>query len=246
MSALALTRRRTSVWGAVAVLAALATALAVYSYLSWLRAQVPVSGRLVAMVVAAQDLEPGTVLDASMVTVTQHPSRYLPAGAITDAKKVFGQAVAVTIFEGEPITARKIGKKGGFSSIVPAGTRAYSLAINSGSGLGFLPKSGDRVDVIATFPREVLGEPTSITILRGKEVASVSLGGRESGKVAKQLGVETASQSAFSITLFVTPTEAERLAMAESLGRITLVLAPVGADTDPAPAPVRPGDLGSK
>lgn len=244
MNALALTRRRTSIWGALAVIAALATGLAVYSYLSWLRSQIPLSGRLVPIVVAARDIEPGTVIDPSMITIARHPERYLPSGALSDEKKAIGSVVRIPIFEGEAVTSRKLGRTGGLSSVVPPGSRAYSLIIPSGAGLGFLPKPGDRVDVIATFPREVLGEATSVTVLRAKEVAAVSMSNGGSSSVAGKLGIEGAAQTGASITLFVTPSEAEKLAMAESLGRITLVLAPLGAENEPAPPPVRPGDLG--
>lgn len=246
MSTLALTRRRTSVWGALAVLAALATGLAVYSYLSWLRSQIPVAGKLVPLVVAARDLEPGTSLEASMLRLTEHPQRYLPFGAISDQEKVIGRVLAVPVFEGEPITSRKVGRTGGLSSIVPPGTRAYSITIPSGSGLGVLPKPGDRVDVIVTLPREVLGDPTSMTVLRAKEVAAIATSSGSGGKVARQLGIESAAEAGASITLFVTPAEAERLAMAESLGRITIVLAPAGSETEPPPPPIRPGDLAAR
>lgn len=232
-------------WGILAVLAALATGVAVYSYLHYLRSQVPISGKLVPMVVAAADLESGTVLEAGMLELVQHPESYLPLGAIREATKVVGQALSVPVLKGEPITSRKVGSNGGLSSVVPAGTRAYSLSVPAGSGLAFLPKPGDRVDVIATFPREVLGEPTSMTILRGKRVAAIATSSESSGEMAERLGIQPVTEGGVIVTLFVSPVEAERLAMAESLGKITIVVAPIGAESEPAPAPVRPGDLGS-
>lgn len=238
-----LARRRMSLWGLLAVTAAAATGLAVYSYLSWLRAQVPVAGRLVPLVVAAHDLDPGRVITSGDLGVSRHPERYLPPGALRTTAAVLGRVVAVPIFEGEAVTSRKIGARGGLSSIVPKGMRAYTLSIDSGATLGFAPKPGDRVDVIVTFPREVLGEASSITALRSREVAAVGGPKSGSGRVANQLGLDGASGSALTITLFLTPAEAERLAMAEALGRITIVLAPLGDETEPAPAPVRPRDL---
>lgn len=244
MSALALTRRRTSVWGALAILAALATGVAVYSYLSWLRSQIPVSGKLVPMVVAARDLEPGTSLEAGMLELVQHPERYLPFGAFSNVQKLTGQTLSVPVFEGEPITSRKVGRGGGLSSIIPPGTRAYSLSVSTSSGLGFLPKPGDRVDVIVTFPSEVLGRPTTTTILRAKEVAAVSTPSQSNGEIAERLGIDTLNEGGVSITLFVTLEEAEKLAMAESLGKITIVLAPLGSENEPPPSPITPENLG--
>lgn len=232
-------------WSVVAVLAAVATGLGVYSYLSYLRAQIPVAGRLVPMLVAARDLEPGEAITAELVRLAEHPERYLPEGAMRSVEPALGRVVAVPIFAGEPILARKLGATGGISSVVPPGMRAYSLVV--GSGLGFLPKPGDRVDVLVTLPREVLGEPTSLTVLRGKEVAAVAAGSRQSlGAVGERLGLPEQMQGGVGITLFVTPEEAQRLAMAESLGRITVILAPAKAEEDEGPPPVVPRDLGAR
>jgi pilus assembly protein CpaB len=243
MSTLALTRRRTSLWGIVALLSAALTGLAVYSYLSWLRAQVPVSGRLVSMVVASRDLDPGTALDEDSVELADHPERYLPVGTLSDLRSALGKVLTVPVFEGEAITSRKVGAKGGLSSIVPPGMRAFTLPVSS--GLGFVPQPGDRVDVIVTLPREVLGEPTSVTTLQAREIAAVGSQTETGlGGVGERLGLDE-SRGGVTVTLFVTPTEAQRLAMAEALGRITLVLAPEESDDAPKPAPVRPGDLGS-
>lgn len=247
-----LARRRTSAWSFVAIAAAVLTALSVYSYLSYLRAQVPVAGRLVSVVVAAQDLEPGTLLTDASLEITQQPSRYLVPGTILSLSRALGKVVSTPVFKGEPLTVRKIAAKGGLSSVVPKGMRAYSLSVTSGSALNFIPKAGDKVDVIVTLPREVLGEASSITVLNDKSVASVgTIRAPGSGKVAAQLGqlgqlgLSPGAQSGLGITLFVTPEEAERLAMAESLGRITVVLAPDRPEGGPRPGPITPKDLGA-
>ncbi|HVF11918.1 MAG TPA: Flp pilus assembly protein CpaB [Actinomycetota bacterium] len=243
MSTIVLTRRKASLRSIFAVLFAIAATLAVYSYLSWMKAQIPVSGKLISMVVAARDLQAGETIDPSMLELVEHPSRYLPMGAFNGIDGVVGKVLSVPVFQGEAVTSPKLGSKGGVSGLVPAGTRAYFLAVPGG---GIAPRAGDRVDVLATLPREVLGEPTTITVLRGKEVASMAR--REasaSDSVGGNLGLEAADQAKLGITLFVTPEEAEKLAMAEALGKITLIFAPFEADQSVAPRPVRPSDLGA-
>jgi pilus assembly protein CpaB len=230
------------VWGLVAVLAAIAAGVAVYSYLSYLRSQIPVAGRLVPMVVAAHDIEPGIRVSPGDLDLIDHPERYLPDGALAEMEAVVGKVAAVPIFQGEPLTLRKLGEGSGLSSIVPEGMRAFSLPLTSGAGLGFLPEVGDRVDVIATLPAEVLGEPTSVTILRSREVAAVGGGAPGGGAIEGRLGLD-GTTSGLHITLFVTPEESERLAMAETLGRITVVLAPSLIEEGPATSPVTPRDL---
>lgn len=248
MAVLALTRKRTSLWSVLAVVAAVATGLAVFSYLSWLRGQIPVAGKLVPTVVAAADLEPGTVLTGAMLDVVDQPSKYLPPGTLRASSSAIGKVLGVPVFSGEVITSKKIGKKGGASSVVPAGMRAYSLSIGSVSGLSLIPRPGDRIDVLATFPPEVLGQATTVTILRSKEVASVGESAANDsggGRVATQLGITSSQEKRVAITLFVTPQEAERLAMAEALGKITLTLAPSKVEDAPPPAPVTAKDLAS-
>lgn len=234
--------RATSIWSIAALLAAVVTGIAVYSYLSWLRAQIPVAGRLVPVVVASMDIAPGTELGAEHVELSKHPEHYLVPQSLTSLDAAIGKVASIPLFTGEPITSKKIGDEGGLSVLVPAGMRAYSLAASTGTGLGFAPRVGDRVDVIVTLPREVLGEPRTTTVLRGAEVAAIgSSSAEESGRVADQLGLEV-SEGAVQLTLYVTPQDAERLAMAESLGRIAVVLAP-GEPEGSAPEPLTPRDL---
>lgn len=233
-------RRRTSVWGLAAIVAALLTGLMVYSYLSWLRSQIPVAGPLVPVVVARQDLAPGTLISDAHVELDDHPERYLPAAAIGELGDVIGKAASIPIFAGEIITSPKLGQTGGLSSLVPDGHRAYSLAVESGAHLGFVPRQGDKVDVLATFPREVIGEPKTVTILRSKEVAAY---GDSATAEDDRLGLDVSA--GITLTLFVTPDEAEALAMAESLGRITVVLAP-SQEEDSATDGITPSELISR
>lgn len=244
MATLLLNRRRASASSLLAVGAAAVAGLGVYSYLSFLRAQIPVSGELTPMIVARVDIEPGTSLEPPMLEVAKHPARYLPAGSVASIPAAAGQVAKVPIFRGEPITARKMGPSGGISSVVPPGQRAFSLSVASGASLGFLPRPGDRVDVIVTLPPEILGKATSETILRFKQVASVgSAAPVSSGKEDGKFGIGSSEERKLGITLFVTPEEAQRLAMAEAVGRITVVLAPEKPDPGKVPDPITPGEL---
>ena len=205
------------------MLAAAVTALAVYSYLASLRAQIPMSGRMVAMVVASTDIDSGVVITPGMLETADHPERYLPVGALRNADLAVGRVATMPVLEGEPITARKVGRNAGSSSVVPDGMRAYSLSPQTLEGLALAPKSGDRVDVLATFARDA-GKAETVTVIEAAKVASV--GGSTGGsKVASRLGV-TGSGGRSGVTLLLTPEQAEALAQAEALGKIALVLAP--------------------
>lgn len=203
------------------MLAAVITALAVYSYLSYLRDQIPLSGRMVPMVVAATDIDSGVVVTAAMLEIESHPERYLPDQALADTDAAVGRVATVPILEGEPVTSRRLGSDGGSSSVVPDGMRAYSLSPQTLEGLALTPKAGDRVDVLATFAQSG-GNAETTTVIKAAKVASV--GGSKGGSgVASQFGV---GGSKGGITLLLTPEQAEALAQSEALGKIALVLAP--------------------
>lgn len=205
------------------MLAAVVTALAVYSYLSWLRAQIPVAGRMAQMVVAATDIDSGVVVTPAMLELEDHPERYLPDQVLRNTEAAVGRVATVTILAGEPVTSRRLGRTGGSSSVVPDGMRAYSLSPQTLDGLALAPKAGDRVDVLATFGREG-GTAETVTVIRAAKVASVG-GSKDGGsKVASQLGVGGGSRP--GITLLLTPEQSEALAQSEALGKIALVLAP--------------------
>ena len=206
------------------MLAAVVTALAVYSYLSSLRAQIPITGRMVPMVVASTDIDSGVVITAGMVEMADHPELYLPDEALGNADLAIGRVATIPILKGEPVTARKIGRNAGSSSVVPDGMRAYSLSPQTLEGLALAPKSGDRVDVLVTFAPDA-GRAETVTVIKAAKVTSVG-GSRDRGsKVASQLGV-SGSASKSGVTLLLTPEQAEALAQAEALGKIALVLAP--------------------
>jgi pilus assembly protein CpaB len=238
MTTLVLNRRRSSRWSMLAVVAAAATALAVYSYLSWLRGQVPVAGPLVQMVVAARDVDSGELIDASMLELVDHPSRYLPANALQDIDPLIGRVAAVPLQKGDALTERKVGKTGGASSVVPEGMRAYSLSAQAAGGLAIVPRAGDRVDVLVTYPGEG-GVATTETILKSAKVALLT---RPSSSKSEggPLGVGSVKQDRAGLTLLVTPAQAEDLAQAEALGKISVVLAPNAVEVSEEPAEPQP------
>lgn len=223
MTTLVLGRRRTSRWGVVAVLAAVLTGLAVYSYLSWLRSQVPVAGRLVPIVVAATDMEPGVRVSERMLTMVDHPSRYLPEGSLAAAEEAVGRLTTYPILAGEPVTGRKIARNTGASGAVPEGMRAYGLDPQALAGMALMPQSGDRVDVLATLADES-GRAQTLTILKSVQVASTGEADGSSAAASSLVG----SGKDRAATLLVTPDQAEALAQAEAAGKITLVLVPTG------------------
>lgn len=64
----------------------------------------PGKGSAVTVVVATQDLAPGTVLQATEVTVREVPTQVVPDGAARTPDAVLGRTLAAPVRRGEPLT----------------------------------------------------------------------------------------------------------------------------------------------
>jgi Flp pilus assembly protein CpaB len=222
--------RRTALWAAVAVVGAVCTFVSFHRYVGWLRAQIPAGG-LVTVVAAASDIEAGDTIGREKARTVQVPAETAPNGALHSVGDVAGAVATVFVEEGQILTARIAGRSGA-SALVPRGMLAYDLPAAFGFSPGLVPRQGDRVDVIAVFPSAQDGEATAVTVLRWRAVAGFTAGGEGAASMSAapdpaypaDLG-DAGAASSGRITLLVTPEEAEHLAMAESTGRVRVVLA---------------------
>jgi pilus assembly protein CpaB len=143
---------------------------------------------------------------------------------------------------GEPITPNKLvkpGQGGVLAAILPAGMRAISTKIDDKTSVGRLILPNDHVDVILV--RRMRGrngqeEFANDTLFRNVRVLAIGqqIETRE-GKKASEAGATTA-------TLELTPRQAEMLALANSMGELTLALRSI-ADLDMKSGPQAADDL---
>jgi Flp pilus assembly protein CpaB len=175
-------------------------------------------GRLVTIPVARHDIAMGVTVTDDMLGRKSIPAGYLVPGTLRRASDVSGARALRFIGAGEPITASSIagGKgAGNLASRIPADLRAYSIQLARGSAGSSDLRPGDKVDVLSTN-----GDPPHTgTLLTGRLILSV--GGPPSGETA-----DVESSGAPSITLLVSPGEAELLAQAACAGEISVSLCP--------------------
>jgi len=123
---------------------------------------------------------------------------------------------------GEPITAMKLvkpGEGGVLAAILPAGMRAISTRIKEETGVGRLILPNDHVDVILTQRRRGRAggeEFVSDTLFRNVRV--LAIGQLIEAKDGKKLAEGNTA------TLELTPRQSELLALANSMGEISLAL----------------------
>lgn len=218
-----------------AIIALLATA-GLYSALSS-RATVPekipvVTGQVVA---AATAIPSRTVITKNMVTIKEVPLAYITPGTVRTVEAVVGRVALVPLGAGEILmTSNVTGTAQGASGLsyaIPSGKRAITVQIDEISGVAGFPLVGDRVDLLWTAVGVVVGQQTTENrtrlLVEDLEILAVvqnpTLGG-DSG-AARDLKGYT------SVTLEVTPEQAATIALAESLGRLRMILRPaVDAD----------------
>lgn len=181
------------------------------------------------IVVAAQDIPPGTTLNdealkKGLIKTTPWPKASIPVGAFSSPQQVFGKVNRVKIMANEPILETRLAGEGaGLTVRLEAGKRALALRVDEIVGVSGFIVPDDRVDVILTTTPLGAAQDARISkiVMQNKRVLSVAQSTEQKdGK----------PQLARSITLEVTPEEAEKLSLASQEGQIVLALRGLGDD----------------
>jgi pilus assembly protein CpaB len=145
----------------VAVVLGIVVVFAIRRYVTGIqeRADSQLQGRPV--VAAAVDIVPGTVITEQMLKEISIPPRYIPRQALTsleEKRQVVGRTVRVAVPANTPLlwSDLEVEKRGGLSSLIPEGERAFTVDISAGVDSKLL-QLNDRVDILGIFqqPPEV-------------------------------------------------------------------------------------------
>ncbi len=204
-------------------------------------------------VVAVASIPAGTRLTADMLAVRDIPEAAFLQGTTTEVPAVVGRVTRYPLLAGEQVNVNKIVTDGqpsgsGLAFSVPPGMRAVSVSINEVRGAGGLIVPGDRVDVLVhtdyerlfapadlatIIPNEEKRHPTTLTVLQDVLVLAVAQattppidGQTEAGALRPEEA--EAQPAAGSVTLAVTPTQAQSLFFAAQEGTVGLILRSFG------------------
>lgn len=176
------------------------------------------------VLVAQREIPLGAVISDADVTWVEWPKQFAGPGSIRrsedpEAIETLKGAIArVSFFHGEPIRREKLvkgGNMGFMSALIPAGSRALAINIDSGGGTtagGFILPN-DRVDLIKVSGSEGSDSETILTNIRVLAIGQ---------NVEEKNGERIVTGS--NATLEVTPNQAETITAAQRSGQITLVL----------------------
>ncbi len=239
---------------ALGLLAAFATG----RYLSDARSQIEADAEPVAVYVATQDLpkgmSSGELLDKGYIKTQEVPRRFVSDGAISVSAAIADQVLASDVAKGEQLTKARfqLRTQAGLGYTVPADYLAVMIPGEGVRGLTGLLKPGDYVAVLATFEPDEgrIEDAFTKIILRKVKVLAIDSDTTESAETSPTasggggvLGggsrTGTIADTLNSVTLAVTPVEAEKLVFAREEGRVWLALISSQSTSVPATPGIR-------
>ena len=187
------------------------------------------AGKFVKIVVAKEDIQPGQEIKPEQINMAQVQENAAPASSFTDAEKLQGRSAEMIILKGQPIVEAMLAQEGsgtGLQSLVPHGMRALTIEVNEFTGVAGLLVPNCHVDILATINDGASNTQVSKAIVQNVTVKAL-------GQRTTVNGNEPPNPNEMfrSVTLLLSPKDAEAVELACTTGRPRLVLRG-GRDTD--------------
>ena len=184
----------------------------------WLLRQTPTTANRI--VVAAADVSLGQRLTPEMMKSLDWPADNLPRGALHDPSKLVGRVLRTSVLRDEPLSEAKLapaGTVGGLSALITEGKRAITVRVNDVVGVAGFALPGNFVDILVNTQSAGNGHENAISKIVLERILVLA--------VAQDVGRdETKPRVVNAVTLEVTPSQAENLDLARSVGTLSLVL----------------------
>jgi pilus assembly protein CpaB len=197
----------------------------------------PVATRTI--VIAGAPMRFGAHVAAENLREVAWPDEALPAGTFGSIAEVLSggkRIVLASIEKNEPILRSKItgaGQKATLSATIQDGMRAVTVRVNDVEGVGGFVLPGDHVDVLLTRQQERSNGVNDVVIQNARVLA------------IDQLADDAADRPtvAKAVTLEVDTVSAQKIALASSLGNLSLMLRRAGEQVTDATRRVTTSDL---
>jgi pilus assembly protein CpaB len=190
------------------------------------------------VLVATRSLPVGTIIDPEAIKFQMWPQglvqpAYYIKGQNANPQELIGTVVRNEITAGQPITQGSLikpGERGFLAAALGPGMRAVTVAVSATSGVAGFIFPGDRVDIVLT--QQVAGGgdgaplKASETILRNVRVLATDQRMNSRGEDGKPIVVNTST-----VTLEATPKIAEKIAVAQTIGQLSLSLRSIADNT---------------
>jgi pilus assembly protein CpaB len=203
------------------------------------------------VLVARKALPVGTIVDAESLTFQAWPKElvqnayYTEGAPDADISKLIGTVVRNPITAGQPLTKGALvgpNDRGFLAAALGPGMRAVTVPVSATSGVAGFIFPGDRVDMVLT--QDVVGGgdgpalKVSETIVRNLRVLATDQridSKNEEGK--------TEVKTFTTVTFEATPRIAEKIAVAQSMGTLSLALRSIADNTAELESAIASGDV---
>ena len=177
------------------------------------------AGETIELVVASAPIPIGTRLDASHVRLARWPSDVEPEGAIRATDAAIGNVVRTTIEKNQPVLQTQLiaGGAGLLPLLITDGMRAMSVKVDGVTGVSGFITPNSRVDVLVSGTLDGTSDREQRSKVILQNVRVIAIGKSVEQKDEKPVEVPT-------VTLLVTPEQAEKLTLATRQEPVSLAL----------------------
>jgi len=165
---------------------------------------------------ALTDINIGDKLTAENVRLEDWPADRIGEGHFSDIEEIEGEYASARMYKGEQIIAKKL-MSTGTQYAIPAGFRVIPVKIERDSVADFI-KPGDRVDV-AVYLKSTANSrvPQVKTFLTNVRIFAINSKVERSPEEEKSTGVK-------SMSVLLKPEQAEKITLAQEIGKLRLLL----------------------
>jgi pilus assembly protein CpaB len=162
----------------------------------------------------------------------------------SDMSQLLGTVVRFPVTAGEPVTQGSLvspGDRGFLAAALGPGMRAVTVPVSAMTGVAGFVFPGDRVDLVLTQTLQGEGRPLNAaeTVLRNLRVLATD---QTTEQTTDEQG-KTVVTAFRTVTLEVTPKIAEKVAVAQTIGQLTLVLRSIADNQAELERAIAAGDV---
>lgn len=204
----------------LAVVFGLITVGATYYYINSLESKGAEPVDLTEVVVAVDTIPEHVKITEEMLATASIPTEAVHPEAVLQIDKIIGGVTNSEIVKGEQVLSSRVATDSSSSSLsysVPENMRAITLPMTEVSGVGGYIEPGDRIDILVSYT-DVEINPMKVVYTQLQNIEVLAEGPSSVVTEDQQNGVAT------SITVMVTPAQAEVLAFANINGTFQFTL----------------------
>lgn len=198
------------------------------------------------VLVAQRGLPVGTIITADAISFQQWPEELVQDAYFIDGEsdisKLLGTVVRYQVSAGEPVTQGSLvkpGDRGFLAAALGPGMRAVTVPVSAKTGVAGFVFPGDRVDIVLT--QSVKGDnglKASETFLRNLRVLAT-----DQSTTQEKVEGKTVVREFRTVTLEVTPKIAEKVAVAQTIGTLSLSLRSIADNQAELDRAIAAGDI---